>query len=63
MAGTVCDVTARYASDWCTDTRKHRVDEKWWVQSLRPFKPDDIIEIMEENEDIACEGCVINNYV
>lgn len=49
----VTDVTARYASDWLTTVRKSRVDNGWWEETLRPFRPPSMLEIMEENEDIA----------
>lgn len=63
MSGIVSDVTARYAPGWCTDTRKQRVDEGWWAESLRPYRSDDIVEVMEENEDIACECCACKGSV
>ncbi|XP_078339713.1 DNA repair protein complementing XP-C cells-like isoform X2 [Crassostrea virginica] len=32
------DVTARYASQWMTDTRKLRVDPEWWRETLEVFR-------------------------
>lgn len=31
------DVTARYASDWCTATRRLRLSESWWKETLEPY--------------------------
>ena len=31
----VCDVTPRYASDWCSRVYKQRLDREWWTESLR----------------------------
>ncbi|XP_016844179.1 DNA repair protein complementing XP-C cells homolog isoform X2 [Nasonia vitripennis] len=37
-AGTIKDVTRRYCPHWLTDTRKKRVDEKWWSETLLGWK-------------------------
>ncbi|XP_052778468.1 DNA repair protein complementing XP-C cells-like [Mya arenaria] len=34
--GHLKDVTARYASQWLTETRKLRVDRDWWGETLAP---------------------------
>ncbi len=59
----VCDVTPRYAADWCTRVYKHRLDRTWWAESLRPFEPSDPGEQRREEEDIIGECCkyICNN--
>ncbi|XP_076236986.1 DNA repair protein complementing XP-C cells homolog [Calliopsis andreniformis] len=32
------DVTRRYCSNWLTVTRKQRIDEKWWLETLSYWK-------------------------
>ena len=46
---TAKDVTARYASQWLTNTQKFRADEEWWAETMDLYKPLDIE--MEEQED------------
>ncbi|XP_048269259.1 DNA repair protein complementing XP-C cells homolog isoform X2 [Bombus terrestris] len=36
--GLVKDVTRRYCAQWLTVTRKQRVDEKWWLETLSYWK-------------------------
>ncbi|XP_063989217.1 DNA repair protein complementing XP-C cells homolog [Diachasmimorpha longicaudata] len=36
-SGSLKDITRRYCPHWLTDTRKQRVDEKWWSESLAPW--------------------------
>ncbi|XP_058800685.1 DNA repair protein complementing XP-C cells homolog [Phymastichus coffea] len=36
--GTLKDVTRRYCPHWLTDTRKKRVDDKWWTETLSNWK-------------------------
>ncbi|XP_061186504.1 DNA repair protein complementing XP-C cells homolog [Saccostrea echinata] len=43
------DVTARYASNWMTDTRKLRVDPEWWEETLSVYKCE---EDRAEDEEI-----------
>lgn len=50
VARTVCDVTARYASHWCTHVRKQRLSEAWWAETLDPLSPS-LEEKEEEEED------------
>ena len=50
-AHTVRDITARYASGWCTHTRKHRLSGDWWSEVLQPYSPDKA-ECEQEEEDI-----------
>ncbi|WAR25721.1 XPC-like protein [Mya arenaria] len=35
--GHLKDVTARYAIQWLTETRKLRVDRDWWGETLAPY--------------------------
>ncbi|XP_011298002.1 DNA repair protein complementing XP-C cells homolog [Fopius arisanus] len=35
--GTLKDITRRYCPHWLTDTRKQRIDEKWWKESLETW--------------------------
>ena len=50
VARAVCDVTARYASHWCTHVRKQRLNEPWWAETLAPLSPSRE-EKEEEEED------------
>ena len=43
------DVTARYASQWLTNTRKFRADEEWWAETVDCYTPGD--RKMQEQED------------
>ncbi|KAK3103173.1 hypothetical protein FSP39_017002, partial [Pinctada imbricata] len=36
--GSLKDVTARYASNWMTDTRKLRTDPGWWEDTINPYR-------------------------
>lgn len=36
--GLIKDVTRRYCAQWLTVTRKQRVDEKWWLETLSYWK-------------------------
>ena len=50
----VKDVTAKYASGWMAATRKLRVVEDWWQETLKPFKPYKTDR--DENEDLQLYG-------
>ena len=50
----VVDVTGRYASEWCTSTRRLRLRDSWWSESLSPFSPSHE-EREREEEDIMSE--------
>ena len=52
---TVRDVTARYASNWCTYACKQRLSEEWWDESLRSFEPPSQDEREAEEEDMLCK--------
>ncbi|KAL3852981.1 hypothetical protein ACJMK2_016578 [Sinanodonta woodiana] len=47
--GTLKDVTARYASQWMTETRKLRIESDWWEETLEPYRP--LNTDVEERED------------
>lgn len=45
------DVTARYASQWLTETQKLRVDSEWWEEALQPnICPDKQRNKIEDEE-------------
>ncbi|XP_077981507.1 DNA repair protein complementing XP-C cells-like [Glandiceps talaboti] len=50
----VKDVTCRYASKWMSHTRKQRVDQEWWEETLSPYQPRDTEK--NENEDLALQA-------
>ena len=45
------DVTARYAKQWLSQTRKLRVDEDWWTETLNDSRTN-YDEIMLEDDEI-----------
>ncbi|XP_070559487.1 DNA repair protein complementing XP-C cells-like [Ptychodera flava] len=51
---TVKDVTCRYASKWMSHTRKQRVDDEWWEETLSPYQPCDTDR--NESEDMALQA-------
>ncbi|XP_043269191.1 DNA repair protein complementing XP-C cells homolog [Venturia canescens] len=48
--GTLKDVTRRYCPHWLTETRKKRVDENWWTETLLPWKENDSVLSKAEDE-------------
>lgn len=46
-------MTRRYVPHWHSDTRKKRVSEEWWNESLWPYLPPSTPQEKEEDEDIA----------
>ncbi|KAK0062613.1 DNA repair protein complementing XP-C cells [Biomphalaria pfeifferi] len=50
--GSVRDVTARYARQWLSHTRKLRTDEEWWTQTLFMFDQTTFEERTLEDDDI-----------
>ena len=48
--GTIKDVTRRYCPNWLTVTRKQRVDENWWSESLAPWKEQNTVTSKAEDE-------------
>ena len=48
------DVTGRYASEWCTATRRLRLRDSWWSDTLLPISPGRE-EREREEEDILSE--------
>ncbi|XP_011499898.1 PREDICTED: DNA repair protein complementing XP-C cells homolog [Ceratosolen solmsi marchali] len=50
--GTLKDVTRRYCPHWLTDTRKKRVDEKWWSETLLNWKERKTVMSKTEDEQL-----------
>ncbi|XP_057686590.1 DNA repair protein complementing XP-C cells isoform X2 [Corythoichthys intestinalis] len=49
--GFVKDLGRKYDSTWMTSTRKRRVEEEWWEETLQPFlKPKDEQDVKEDKE-------------
>ena len=44
------DVTRRYCPQWLTVTRKQRIDEKWWLETLSHWKEKDTAISRAEDE-------------
>lgn len=54
-AGHIRDVTARYASQWLTETRKLRTDQAWWEETLQPYGSlDKHLDDLEDNDMASC---------
>ncbi|KAH9490965.1 hypothetical protein Btru_032358 [Bulinus truncatus] len=49
---SVKDLTARYAKQWLSHTRKLRADEEWWTQTLLSFDRTPFEENLLEDDDI-----------
>ncbi|XP_014211733.1 DNA repair protein complementing XP-C cells [Copidosoma floridanum] len=50
--GTLKDVTRRYCPHWLTDTRKKRIDEKWWKDTLSSWKEKNTAISSAEDEQL-----------
>ncbi|XP_053377117.1 DNA repair protein complementing XP-C cells-like [Mercenaria mercenaria] len=50
--GYIRDVTARYASQWLTETRKLRVESEWWEETLKPYKCPDMARDKIEDQEL-----------
>ncbi|XP_059178790.1 DNA repair protein complementing XP-C cells homolog [Physella acuta] len=50
--GSVKDVTARYAKQWLSFTRKNRVDSEWWMQTLFIFDKASFKDNLIEDDEI-----------
>ncbi|XP_028266530.1 DNA repair protein complementing XP-C cells [Parambassis ranga] len=49
--GSLKDLGRKYDPTWMTSTRKRRVDEDWWEETLQPFLgPEDEKDIKEDKE-------------
>lgn len=46
----VKDVTRRYSPNWLKVTRKLRVEEKWWDETLSIWKEEDSVMSKAEDE-------------
>ncbi|WAR25678.1 XPC-like protein [Mya arenaria] len=55
--GHIKDVTARYASQWLTETRKLRVDRDWWGETLAPYSSQDKQADEQEDQQMAASTC------
>lgn len=49
-SGTLKDVTRRYCPHWLTDTRKQRIEEKWWKESTAPWAERETVMSRAEDE-------------
>lgn len=49
---SIKDITVRYDPYFHTQTRKIRVDPKWWKATLRPYAPKQSAREREENEEL-----------
>ncbi|XP_053326335.1 DNA repair protein complementing XP-C cells [Spea bombifrons] len=57
-AGYVKDVTRRYDPEWMTSTRKRRVDEDWWEETLRPYSNPNTEQ--QDREDAEFEAKMLD---
>lgn len=49
--GFVKDLGRKYDPTWMTSSRKRRVEDEWWEETLQPFlRPEDERDIKEEKE-------------
>ncbi|XP_077370968.1 DNA repair protein complementing XP-C cells isoform X2 [Festucalex cinctus] len=49
--GFVKDLGRKYDPTWMTSTRKRRVEEEWWEETLQPFlRPEDERDVKEDKE-------------
>ncbi|KAF7645469.1 hypothetical protein LDENG_00203940, partial [Lucifuga dentata] len=56
--GFVKDLGRKYDPTWMTKSRKRRVDEEWWEQTLQPFlRPEDE---RDKKEDKELEATLLN---
>ncbi|XKL66853.1 hypothetical protein PGB90_010273 [Kerria lacca] len=49
---SIKDVTRRYVPQYLTVTRKLRIDENWWKNTMEPFKPSNTAQNREEDEEL-----------
>lgn len=50
--GFIKDVTQRYCSNWHTETRKLRVDKRWWRRTVRRFAGKKTSRDRKEDEEL-----------
>ncbi|KAL0111899.1 hypothetical protein PUN28_013245 [Cardiocondyla obscurior] len=48
--GLIKDVTRRYCPQWLSVTRKQRIDEKWWMQTLNYWQERETAMSKQEDE-------------
>lgn len=44
------DVTRRYCAQWLSVTRKQRIDEKWWIETLSYWQERETAMSKQEDE-------------
>ena len=47
------DVTPRYTSNWCTSTRRMRLSEEWWRETLEPYAGDHEEGLVEDGDILS----------
>ncbi|BFZ12856.1 hypothetical protein BsWGS_15896 [Bradybaena similaris] len=52
---SVKDVTARYSSQWLTHTRKNRIDQSWWTETLVAFDSTSYNDNLLEDDEIKSQ--------
>ena len=52
LDGVLRDLTARYARQWMSHTRKLRVAEEWWQETLAPFDTTSLVEKRMEDDEV-----------
>ncbi len=57
LDGCIKDVTKRYAANWFSHTRKLRVDDNWWMESIEPFRP--LNAHRDEQEDLKIRATLL----
>lgn len=57
-SGHINDVTRRYDPEWMTRTRKRRVDQEWWEETLGPFRNHNMKQ--EDREEAEFEAKLLD---
>lgn len=55
--GLIKDVTRRYCPHWLSVTRKQRVDEKWWTETLS-YWPERETAVSRQEDDLLLQKYV-----
>jgi len=48
----VKDLTQKYDTNWMTGTKKLRVDDAWWTETLAPYHVIETNKIKQEDKEI-----------
>lgn len=48
--GLIKDVTRRYCPQWLSVTRKQRIDEKWWTETIKNWPERETAISKQEDE-------------